>query len=315
MKAIVLINAGAASNLQLEDVPKPVPAAGEVLVKVKASSVNPVDIKTRNGKSLYQKLKETNDKIILGWDISGVVESVGEGVTKFRQGDEVFGMINFPGHGKAYAEYVNAPVSQLAIKPGNITHEQAAAATLAALTAWQALTTQGKLQRGQKVLIHAAAGGVGHYAVQIAKYLGAYVMGTSSAANKDFVLSLGADEHIDYKTQKFEDVANEPDLILDTIGSEEYITRSVAAVKPGGTVISLPSVSAALIDEKAKQRGVRGFFFMVEENLSDIEKIAELLEKSIVVSHVSQTFALKDAALAHAQIESGRTKGKVVLVA
>lgn len=314
MKAIVLENAGPANNLHLENIPKPAPSAGEVLVKVKASSVNPVDIKTRNGKSLFQKLKETNRQIILGWDISGIVESIGEGVTRFKPGDEVFGMINFPGHGKAYAEYVAAPVSQLAAKPSNITHEEAAAATLAALTAWQALTTQGKLQRGQKILIHAASGGVGHYAVQFAKYLGAYVIGTSSAANKDFVLSLGADEHIDYKTQKFEDVVNEPDLILDTIGSGDYITRSLEAVKPGGTVITLPSVSAALIDDKAKQKGVRGFFFMVEENLADQEKIAELLEKSIVKSHVSQTFALKDAALAHEQIETGRTKGKIVLI-
>ena len=149
-------------------------------------------------------------------------------------------MINFPGHGKAYAEYVAAPASQLALKPSNISHEEAAAATLAALTAWQALVTNAKVKKGQKVVIQAASGGVGHYAVQIAKYLGAYVIGTSSAANKDFVLGLGADEHIDYKKHKIDEVVKDADFVLDPIG-DNNIDPSLNAAKKGGTVIMLPS--------------------------------------------------------------------------
>ena len=208
MKAIILKEAGGIENLELTDMPIPVLNSDEVLIQVKAISINPVDIKTRMGKSLYDDLKSRNEPIILGWDVSGVIAETGSSVTQFKKGDEVFGMINFPGHGKAYAEYVAAPASHLALKPSNISHEAAAAATLAALTAWQSLVTHAKIKKGQKVLIHAAAGGVGHYAVQIAKHLGAYVIGTSSASNREFVSGLGADEQIDYKTTRMEDAVN-----------------------------------------------------------------------------------------------------------
>ena len=194
MKAIILKEAGSADKLEMAELPKPLINDREVLIQTKAISINPVDIKTRTGKSLYSELRSQNPFIILGWDVSGIVIEAGNSVTGFKPGDEVFGMINFPGHGKAYAEYVAAPAEHIALKPATITHEQAAAATLAALTAWQALVTNAKVSKGQKVLIQAASGGVGHYAVQIAKFLGAYVVATSSAANRDFVLSLGADE-------------------------------------------------------------------------------------------------------------------------
>ena len=190
MKAVILKEAGPAENLELVELPKPVINEYEVLIRTEAFSINPVDIKTRIGKSLYNELKNQNPFIILGWDVSGVVEEVGKEVTQFKVGDEVFGMVNFPGHGKTYAEYVAAPAVDLALKPANILHEEAAAATLAALTAWQVLVTHGKVSKGQKIVIQAASGGVGHYAVQIAKYLGAYVIGTSSSINKTFLLNL-----------------------------------------------------------------------------------------------------------------------------
>ena len=312
MKAIILTNAGSVENLELADIPKPDIQSDEVLIKVKAISINPVDIKTRIGKSLYNELKDKNNAIILGWDVSGIVEATGKGVTEFKKDDEVFGMVNFPGHGKAYAEYVAAPASHLALKPSNISHEEATAATLAALTAWQAVVTNAKVSKGQKVVIQAASGGVGHYAVQIAKHLGAYVIATSSAANKDFVISLGADEHIDYKKHRIDDIVSDADFVLDPIG-DDNIDPSLNAVKKGGTVIMLPSFFKEQIAEKSKARGVNGFYFSVKSNGDDMKQIAELLAKGIIRSHVSNTFPLDKIREAHLQIETGRTVGKIVV--
>jgi NADPH:quinone reductase-like Zn-dependent oxidoreductase len=206
MKAIILKDFGGVEQLELTELPTPVIGEGEVLVQIKAISINPVDVKTRAGKGAAGKLKGESP-MILGWDIAGIVtESRAE---EFEAGDEVFGMVNFPGHGRAYAEYVAAPADQLALKPTTVNFESAAAATLAALTAWQAFSDHGRLRAGQRVLIHAAAGGVGHFAVQIARHIGAYVIGTASAENKEFVLGLGANECIDYKTERFEEVVQE----------------------------------------------------------------------------------------------------------
>jgi NADPH:quinone reductase-like Zn-dependent oxidoreductase len=312
MKAIVLENAGGAENLKLAELPIPVINDYEVLVKVSAISINPVDIKTRIGKSLYNELKAGNPFIILGWDISGIVTEAGKHVKEFKKGDAVFGMVNFPGHGNAYAEYVAAPAEHLALKPANISHEDAAAATLAALTAWQALVTNAKVSKGQKAVIQAASGGVGHYAVQIAKYLGAYVIGTSSAGNKEFVLSLGADEHIDYKKYQLPAVVNDADFVLDPIGGDN-IDPSLEAVKKGGTVIMLPSFYKNELAEKAKAKGVNGYYFSVSSNGEDMRQLAGLLEKGIIRSHISKTFPFDKIKEAHLQIETGRTTGKIVV--
>ena len=195
MKAIILQAPGDVNQLQPADIPVPELQAGEVLVKVKAVSINPVDVKSRAGKGVYGRLKDEKP-LILGWDISGEVKESRS--DRFAVGAEVFGMINFPGHGKAYAEFVTAPADQLALKPAEISHEEAAAATLAALTAWQIIVQRANVRAGQRVLIHSAAGGVGHFAVQIARHLGAHVTGTASLKNKAFVLELGADAYIDY---------------------------------------------------------------------------------------------------------------------
>lgn len=312
MKAIILKEAGAAENLQITDVPMPAVESNEVLIQIKSFSINPVDYKTRIGKSLYTQLKSENPYIILGWDVSGIITAIGSAVTQFKVGDEVFGMINFPGHGKAYAEYVAAPATHLASKPSSISHEEAAAATLAALTAWQALVTNAKVKKGQKVVIQAASGGVGHYAVQIAKYLGAYVIGTSSAANKDFVLGLGADEHIDYKKHRVDEVVRDADFVLDPIG-DKNIDPSLNAAKKGGTVIMLPSFFKDEIVEKAKAKGVNGYYFSVRSNGDDMKQLAELLSERIIHSHISTVFPMERIVEAHLQIESGKTKGKIVV--
>lgn len=311
MKAIILKDFGGIENLVPTEIAIPTPQAGQVLIKVKSISLNPVDIKTRNGKGIAGLIK---DKLpaILGWDISGIVEKIGTDVTEFQTGDEVFAMLAFPELANAYAEYVVANVTELALKPANITHDEAAAATLAALTAWQALTTHGNIKSGDRVLIHAASGGVGHYAVQMANQLGAYVIGTSSAANRDFVLGLGADEHIDYKAIPFETVVTDIDFVLDSMGGD-YIDRSLLVTKKGGTVISIPSGLNETVTEKAKALGINGYTIRVKPSGTDMKTLADLLEKGIIKSHVSKTFPFEKLGEAHVQIESGRTVGKVVV--
>ena len=311
MKAIVLTHAGSARNLQPADIDKPSPQPDEVLIEVKAISINPVDAKTRSGSALYDKLT-SHQPLVLGWDVSGVVAEVGSEVREFAVGDAVFGMVNFPGYGQAYAEYVSAPATHLAHKPENITHEEAAAATLAALTAWQVLVHHAQVQPGQKVLVHAASGGVGHYAVQMAKHLGTQVIGTSSAANRDFVLSLGADEHIDYKSQVLKDVVSEVDFVLDTIGGDN-IDRSLEVMKSGATIICIPTSHCQGVQEKAHAKGMRGYNTMVESQGEDMKQLADMLEKGIIKSHVSHTFSLDQMPLAHEQIETGHTVGKVII--
>lgn len=311
MKAIILKGFGGIENLIKAEIPVPSIADNEVLVKVISFSINPIDIKTRLGKGLAGSLKDSNP-IILGWDISGTVTEAGRSVTSFNKGDEVFGMVNFPGHGKAYAEYVAAPETHLALKPVNISHEEASAASLAALTAWQILKVKAQIKSGDKVLIHAAAGGVGHFAVQMAKHIGAYVTGTASGRNKDFILSIGASEHIDYEKQRFEDVLQDIDFVLDTIGGD-YIDRSLKVLKPGGTIISIPSGASENVTEKANAKGLNGYSFRVQSNGKNMREISDLLQKGLVKSHVSKTFHFDDIQSAHLQIETRKTKGKVVV--
>lgn len=311
MQAIILNKPGSIDELRYEELPLPVCSPTDVLVRVRAMSINPVDVKTRAGFGVYGRLKQ-EQPLIIGWDIAGVVDQVGAQVTQFKPGDAVFGMVNFPGHGRAYAPYVAAPEAHLAIKPANISFEEAAAATLAALTAWQAFTKQYAIRKGDKVLIHAAAGGVGHFAVQIAKYLGAHVTGTSSAANRDFVLGLGADAHIDYRSQKFEEVITDADLVLDAIGKDN-IDRSLHAVRPGGTLISIPSGLNEQLTEKAKAKGVNGFFFLVQSSGDDMRAIAGLLQKGHLKAHVGKVFDFADMGQAHLLQETGRAVGKIVV--
>lgn len=310
MKAYVINEAGSAEQLQLVNLDKPVVENNEILVKTVALSINPVDVKTRSGKAFYTKLK-TEEPLILGWDISGTVEEIGKSVTDFKVGDEVFAMVNFPGYGNAYAQYVKAPADQFALKPKNSPHEEAAAATLAALTAYQFMN--GRVKSGDKVLIHAASGGVGHFAVQIAKIFGATVTGTTSERNIEFVKSLGADEVIDYTKQPFETVAKDFDFVLDAL-SGETLKRSIQTVKNGGTIITMPSGADLddLIAEAAK-RDIKLFNQLVQSNGQDMKQIASWLESGQLKPEVSRIFDFSQMAKAHQEVETGRTRGKIVV--
>lgn len=313
MKAIVLEKFGGVECLTYKNIGKPEIKANEVLIKVKAVSINPVDAKVRSRQApLAEELVKYNP-LILGWDISGEVVEAGNEVTQFSIGDEVFGMINFVGHGKGYAEYVSAPAEHLALKPKNITHIEAAASTLAALTAWQAFNSYGKLRSTDKVLIHAAAGGVGHFAVQIAKYIGAYVIGTSSQSNRDFVLKQGADEHIDYHTTSFEEILRDVDFVLESIGGKNF-QKSVQVLKPFGTIVTLPSGHTEDDELKAREKKLHACYFMsVYSDGTDMQQIASLLEAGVLKPYVSHVFEFEEMAQAHQQIETGRTVGKVVV--
>ena len=310
MKAIILKDFGGVDQLELTELPVPGIGEGEVLVQVKAISINPVDVKTRAGKGLAAKLKD-DQPIILGWDISGVVTESNS--PDFTAGDEVFGLVSFPGHGKAYAEYVAAPAEQLALMPAGTGYPAAAAATLAALTAWQAFSDHGKLRPGQRVLVHAAAGGVGHYAVQFARYIGAYVIGTASAENREFVLGLGANEVVDYKAHRFEEMVKDVDFVLDTIGGDN-IDRSLEVMKKGGTIVSIPSGKNDGVQEKARAKGMIGLTMMVQSSGEDMQHLSQLMEDGELRSEVSKIFAFGQMAEAHLQVESGRTKGKTVVI-
>ncbi|MBB1643089.1 NADP-dependent oxidoreductase [Sphingobacterium sp. UME9] len=313
MKAIVLKEFGDTGNLLYKEIEKPLIRANEVLVKVKAISINPVDYKVRNRQAPLAEDLAHFDPLILGWDISGEVVAVGTAVTEFIIGEEVFGMVNFVGHGKAYAEYVAAPADHLALKPKNITHIEAAASTMAALTAWQAFDSYGKLRSADRVLIHAASGGVGHFAVQIAKYLGAYVIGTASASNRDFVLGLGADECFDYRMTPFEEVLHDLDFVVESIGGANF-QKSVKVLKPFGTIVALNSGYTDEDEQKAKEKQLHACYFMaVYSSKKDMAIIASFLERGIIKPHVSHVLDFDEMAQAHLQIETGRTIGKVVV--
>jgi len=249
--------------------------------------------------------------LILGWDVAGKVAAVGDNVKDFQKGDAVFGMVNFPGVGKGYAEYVVSPSNHLAKVPEGTSMEQAAATTLAALTALQAM--QDTVKKGDRVLIHAGSGGVGHFAIQMAKNMGAHVTATSSAKNRDFIMSLGADEHIDYRSQVFQDVVSDIDFVLDGMGGE-VLSNSVKVVKDGATIVSLPSPEfPADVTMEAEKRNLSVSFMLVASNGADMNTLKGLLESGIVKPHVSKIFPFIDLGQAHAALETGRTVGKVVV--
>lgn len=282
-----------------------------MLIRVKSLSINPVDIKTRKGGALLATLKEVAP-IILGWDVAGDVVSVGPGVTEFKEGDAVFGMVNFPGRGRAYAEFVSAPANHLARIPDGTNYEEAAATTLAALTAWQVLVQQANLQAGQRVLIHAAAGGVGHFAVQIAKHLGAFVIGTASAANADYLKSVGVDQVIDYTREDVAELGKEMDIVLDPLGGETTV-KSIGVLKPGGTLVSIVGGAREGVQAAAAEKGATAKNYLVHSSGEDMKRLAALLANGSLRPTVSQRFSFDQMAEAHRQSETGKTRGKIVV--
>lgn len=312
MKAYLLNEAGGVGNLVLSEIEKPKTKADEVLVETKAISINPVDVKVRPHNEMLNMIMQTEERpVIIGWDISGVVAEVGADIIDFAVGDKVFGMVNFPGHGKGYSEYVASPADQLAKIPEGTTFEEAAATTLAALTALQVL--QPRIKSGDRVLIHAGSGGVGHYAIQMAKQMGATVITTSSAKNRDFCMALGANEHIDYREQKFEEVLTDIDFVLDGMGGET-LSKSIKILKNGGGIVSLPTPNFPEdVTAEAEARNLNVEFILVQSNGDDMKQLAGMLENGTLKPHVSVSFPFDKLQDAHLQIESGRTVGKAVV--
>lgn len=311
MKAAIFKGIGGVEQLEVKDIPIPAIGKDEILVKTKVASINPIEVKTRNGNRFSEPLLEHKHPI-LGWDASGVVEKVGENITEFKSGDKVFGIIGFPGYGKTYAEYFVAKEKHLTHIPENVSFADAASSTIAAITAYQALKDFGELGPNTKVLIHAASGGVGHYGVQFAKHFEAEVWATASKPKEDFVKSLGVDHFIDYKTKNFEEEVQNMDVVFDLIGGN-YIDRSLKSLKPGGMLISIPSATNAEVEEKAKKAGCVGIRFSLENKKEDMQAIANLLKTGKVKPFISKSFTLEEIRKAHTELEKGHTKGKIVI--
>jgi NADPH:quinone reductase-like Zn-dependent oxidoreductase len=306
MHAVRMHSYGGPDVLTYEEIDRPVPQAGEILVKVHAAGVNPVDWKIREG--YLKEMHSYNLPLIPGWDFSGEVESIGEGANGFQKGDEVFGRPDLARNG-AYAEYVIVHENELAFKPRTIDHIQAAAIPLAALTAWQALFDAAALKPGQRVLIHAAAGGVGHFAVQLTKWRGAYMIGTASSRNQEFVSEMGADEVIDYQATKFEDVVDNVDVVLDTIGNDAQ-ERSWKVLKKGGILVSIVKPPS---QQTAEENGVRQAFVFVKTIATQLNEIAELADSGELNAFVETVLPLSEARKAQELSRSGHTRGKLVL--
>ncbi|PVW14631.1 NADP-dependent oxidoreductase [Marixanthomonas spongiae] len=311
MKAAILKETGGVDQLEVKDIPTPEIGDDEILVKTQVASINPIEIKTRKGNRFSEQLLQ-HDYPILGWDASGVVEKVGENSTAFKPGDKVFGIIGFPGFGKTYAEYFVAEEKHLTRIPDGVSFADAGASTIAAITAYQALKYFGKLGPNTKVLIHAASGGVGHYGVQFAKHFGAEVWATASGPKKSFVKEMGADHFIDYKTEKFEDEAQNMDVVFDLIGGD-YIDRSIKSLKKGGVLISIPSATNEAVEEKAKKAGCVGVRFSLKNKKEDMQAIAQLLKTGELKPFIANSFTLDEIREAHKELEKGHTKGKILV--
>lgn len=312
MNAYLLNEAGGVENLVLSKVEPPVLKPHEVLIQTKVLSINPVDVKARGSSSVLSWILGAESRpVILGWDLAGTVMAVGSNVTRFSVGEEVFGMINFPGQGKAYAEYVAASEAQLAKIPATVSFSEAAATTLAALTALQVL--RGRVKAGDYVLIHAGSGGVGHFAIQMAKQMGAFVVTTSSEKNRAFCLSVGADRHIDYRKEAFEEELKDIDFVLDGMGGA-VLENSLKVMRPGGKIVSLPTPEFPDgFQARADAKQVTVEFLLVESNGVDMEKLAAMLGDGSLTPYISKTFPFSELAAAHLQVESGRTVGKVIV--
>lgn len=308
MRAIVQDTFGGPEVLRLAEIPDPAPLPTEVVVQVKAIGINPVETYVRAGRFPFVG----QPPVILGWDISGVVESAVPGTNRFAPGDEVFGMPLFPRAAKAYAERVAAPSRQLARKPAALSHAEAAALALAGLTAWQSLVEVAGVKAGDRVLIHAAAGGVGHLAVQIAKAMGAHVIGTASPGKHDFVRGLGADEVIDYRGIDFETVVKDADVVLETVGGG-YGERSIATLRPGGLLVTIVDRLNRELAQKAAEAGRRFAGLTVEPDHGGLEALAALTEAGKLRVHVEKAFPLEQAADAHRFLVEAKPRGKIVL--
>lgn len=306
MKAIRIHGYGDVETLRYEDAPLPEPGPEDVRIRVHAAGVNPVDWKIRAG--YLASMLPHEMPLTLGWDVSGVVDKVGANVTHLSVGDAVYSRPDITRNG-TYAEFVVVRASEAAAKPETLTHNEAAAVPLAGLTAWQALFDHAQLKPGERVLIHAGAGGVGSFAIQLAKWSGAHVISTASAANEALVRDLGADEFVDYRSQQFEQVLAKVDVVLDTIGGDTQ-ERSIQLLKSGGRLISVTTPPDA---DALAAVGATGNLFMVQPSSESLGRIGALIDSGSVRVLIDSVFPLAEARAAHTKSETGRAKGKIVL--
>ena len=308
MKAARINEYGGKDVLRLvADAPKPQPAAGQVLVEVHAAGVNPFDWKVREGymkDAIPLKFPAT-----LGGDVSGTVAEVGEGVTGFEVGQPVYGQANAVSGEGSYAEFTSVKAESLTAKPEGLDYETAAAAPLAGVSAYQALVDHAELKPGQKILIHGGAGGIGSFAIQLAKHIGAYVAATAATEDINYVKGLGADEVIDYKTQDFSSIVKDYDVVFDTVGGDTF-SKSHGVLAKGGIIVSM----AAQPDENlAKQYGVKSIYQSTQVTRARLQKLTELLEQKVLTVHIDKVFPLEEAGDAQAYLQAGKHHGKVVL--
>ncbi|MGA2485312.1 MAG: NADP-dependent oxidoreductase [Roseiarcus sp.] len=306
MKAVRIHAYGDRSVLQFEDAPKPAIAPDEALVRVVAAAVNPIDWKIRQGH--LKTMVPYVFPLTLGWDFSGVIEALGSEVSGLAVGDAVFSRPDIRRDG-SYAEYVAVRAVEIARKPKTISHIEAASIPLVGITAWETIVSVGNLVAGQKALIHAASGGVGSLAVQIAKSRGAHVVATTSSANIELVRSLGADQVIDYRNQRFTDKVKDVDVVVDTVGGDVQAS-SWSVLRRGGILVSTVSVPSI---ERAAALGVRSAFVLISPNAAVLDQLAGLVDAGKLRPLIGGEFALRNVADAHALSESGRTVGKIVL--
>lgn len=309
MHAIVQREWGGPDSLRLTDIDQPRPAPTEVKVRVRAAGVNPVDYYTSKGMA-YNKV--LNLPFVHGWDIAGVIDEIGYGVTRFNVGDRIFGMPRFPRQAGGYAEYATAPSRHLATIPENLSFAEAAALPLAGLTAWQMLVDVAQVGPGQRVLVSAAAGGVGHLAVQIAKAQGAYVIGTARAAKHDFLAELGVDEAVDYSAVPVQHAVRDVDVVIQMFGGNEAL-MALECLRPGGIMVNAQAAWTPGMHERAAERGVRARDYLVEPDAAALQQIADLAHKGLLRVHIAQQLPLADAARAQQIVSEGRTSGKIVL--
>ncbi len=313
MRAMTMPRAGGPEVLELADIPRPVRVNAEVLVRVVAAGVNPIDAKTRAGRGAFAGI--ASFPAVLGNDFSGIVVESPYESHPLQPGAEVYGMGMVPRLAGAYAEYVSVPALSVARKPTRLSHVEAAAVPLAALTAWGMVVETAKAHEGQRMLIHAGAGGVGHFAVQFASYFGAHVVATGSARNAGWLRDLGAREVLDYTAERFDEVLDPVDVVIDLIGNvhDDTGSRSLRVTRPGGLVVNGPTGSWPTMVQDAAAAGVRATGYRVSPDGSTLAVISRLLESGDVKVFVDRVFPLDEAAEAHRAIETGHTRGKLVL--
>ena len=313
MRAVVFDAPGPAESLRETAVPTPAPVLSELLVRVVAAGVNPIDAKTRAGRGVSGAIEQFPST--LGYDFSGVVVHAPYETHPFPVGTEVFGMVPFPRSGGSYAQYAVVPTLSVARKPAALSHVEAAGVPLAALTAWGLVVETAHAHEGQRILIHGASGGVGHFAVQLADYFGAHVSATCSTRNLSWLRELGASVVIDHTTTRFEDVVGDVDVVIDLVGNvhDDTGTRSLSVLRPGGLYIVVPTGSWPGYAHAASDAGVRATAYTVIPDGGTLATIGRLLDSGAVQVYVDRVFGLDEAAAAHAELEQGHTRGKIVL--